>query len=496
MKNLSTLSPRLRENQAKSIRVVLTPQLSKEVIEEWIGALEVNESLTNVQVVGCGNFASHKHWKSLLLALLSLPRLQHFQLRGPSHLQGAEEDVCIVPVSLFADLPLRSQELQSLSLAHLVLEAQGPRDFQAMSHWLLKAQKALQSFQLIGVGLEQQQLQEDDIMEDESAAAQEDDSLTTSALEPLLTTLESFPRLGNLEISGTVTPLGVVEQLPTGLFQSKSLQRLSISDFILSPTALSSLFTSTTSIPELAISGDLTQQVAPRLSRFFQNNHQTLDAIALRLDSLQDEIVNQEVIRAIGSSSLKVVSLCSFYGGALSMTSRKAVADMLRKNCNLEYLYVPCPNTDTVFWEQVQLYLGLNAAGRKQILSHDDGPLKTGEKQATTCRAEQRLELVRSEIHNVFEFLKTTTGPGNISSEAKSVPSKKLPAVTRVTLQSTLKTSSLKFMAASSCTSGKKRHEHLVHKARTAKKRKHQSYVAHSAVVPTKGLSSMFITRS
>jgi hypothetical protein len=492
MTDFSILSSRIRENQAKTLRLVLTPELSAEAVHEWTRALEVNQSLTSVQVVCRGLFSLQtkgQFSKSLFKTLLGLPRLQHFQLRG-----DVDREECILPVSLFADLPIASNELKSVTLSRLVLRGQGPRDFQNLSEWIIKAQSSLQAFRMISVGLQ------DDTTEGER-------EVTTAALTPLLAALASFPRLLNLEISGTCTPLGVLEDSPSALFQSKSLRRLSISDFIFSSDALSSVFSDLKNdnqcLEELAISGDLTATVAPQLRRLLETN-QTLTALALRLDNLSDEQCNRELIHAIGRSHLKVVSLCSFYGGPLSSASRMAFCQMLRNNVKLEYLYVPCPYSDTAFWDRVKLYLGLNCLGRKHLLkgTKQQCPEEQEEKKddcATSAPslAEDRRSLVRSEIDRAFQIIPADLGP-RIMKRAPSAPdavssfftpTKKCPSMNDTfTLRSFVKMPS----RSSSC----KRHGQRVHKARMSTKHKLRSSLSDLiAVVPHEGLSSMFITR-
>lgn len=441
--DLSLLSPRLRQNQDTSLRVVLTHKISSSALTEWIAALQVNESVKHVEVLCSGGFlqkATAGQWRSLLGTLLGLPNLQSFQLRGCSTASSCYNQG--IPMEAFS--ALRSRHLTVFSLSQLVL-CGGSRDLQRFTNqW--KAQKALRSFQLISIGLD---------------GSEHEDVTTSTLLGPLFNVLADLPKLENLEVSGTFTPLGVLEQAPQRLFQSKSLKRLSISDVIFPAAALSSTWQDLSknfTLKELAISGDLTREVAPKLTRLLEHN-KTLEAISLRVDNFNDEVCNQELVKAIGGSHLQAVSLCNFFGGSLSVSTRNAFAKMLKMNCSLEYLYVPCPYTDRSFWHQVRLYLGLNVAGRKRAM-------KT--KQRVGQEEEEKKEDASEQSRRAFYWMANKTASSAAPLSPKRTSSK--PTIS---------------LAQQAAPPGK-RHQQMIHEARLDKKRRLQ-------VIPTKGLSSMFI---
>ena len=356
--NLTLLPARLEQNMDKTLRLALVPGIPASLIRDITRGLKLNVSVRNVRLtICCGSFLSPTQYQQLqdfMETVLCLPNIQTLQIRGTRTRRGG---ITVLPISCLSSTTVRPNKLNSISLCGLLLRG-GPKEFQGFSAWLLQLKTSLQDVQLLGIGLSGQQ--------------------TTSVLTPILQVAADLPLLTNLEISDTFTPMGVLEedQVPLCLFQSSKtrrhcLRRLSISDFLLSDQALTSVFAvlqQNTHLEEVALSGDLTWTQAPQLTRLLESN-KTLTAMALRLENLKDERVNQELVRALGKARhLQVLSLCSFCESEVGPSIRLALTEMLKNNTSLEYLYVPCPYTDTDFWDQARLYLGLNAAGRKELV--------------------------------------------------------------------------------------------------------------------------------
>ena len=356
--NLTLLPDRLEQNMDKTLRLALVPGIPASLFRDISRGLKLNVSVQNVRLtICCGSFLSPTQYQQLqafIEAILRLPNIQTLHIRGTRTRRGG---ITVLPISCLSSITVRSKKLSSLSLCGLLLRGDS-KDFQGFSAWLLKLKSSLQDVRLLGIGLSGQH--------------------TTSVLTPILRVAADLPLLENLEISDTFTPMGVLEedQVPLCLFQSSKtrkncLRRLSISDFLLSDQALASVFAvlqQNTYLEEVALSGDLTWTQAPHFTTLLESN-KTLTAMALRLENLKDERVNQELVQALSKARhLRVLSLCSFCESELSPIIRLALTNMLRNNFSLEYLYVPCPYSDTVFWDQVRMYLGLNAAGRKDLV--------------------------------------------------------------------------------------------------------------------------------
>lgn len=404
--NLTHLPGRLQQNLDKTLRLALVPGIPTSLMENVIQGLNSNVSIQDVCLtICCGAFATSAQQIQLhafMDAVLRLPHLQCLVVRGTRTTRGG---IASLPITCISNTTVRSKKFTSMSLRGLLITG-GSRDFENLAVWLFTLRNCLQELKLLGVGLSDRQ--------------------TTSALTPLLQAAANLPLLKNLEISDTFTTLGALQddKLPLHLFRSSKtggLERLSISDFLLTDQALASVFSMlrvNTQLREVALSGDLPFDLAPQFTRLLETN-KTLTAIALRLDSLEDDRVNRELVKALGkSSSLEVVSLCSFCGSSLSAAFRQALATMLETNTFLEYLHVPAPYSDHGFWDHVRLYLGLNAAGRKDLV------LEQGSAQDE--QRDQYVELLKQasvDINSSFYLLQTNPGlcsPPSASSATKS----------------------------------------------------------------------------
>jgi len=362
--DLTQLSLQIRENKDKSLRLILVPGIPTSAWEDLIESLEQNTCLMDIKVQLCGPFirdtlADDLHfnlWESLMEALLRLPRLRSFALIGSSSANNSYQQECdVLPLSSLSQVQVRSRTFTSFRLSRLLLASEDMKDF---SKWI-RRQTRLQDVRVLACGLY-------DLSKMNTA--------TTLAFTPLLQATAMLPLLSHLEIGETFTPLAVLDadQVPLPLFQfHPSLSKLSISDFIFTDKAMAQVLDTLSAhgsdLEELALSGNMTAKVAPKLTRLLASSGSSLTAMSLRLDHLEDEEVNQELVCALSKAQkLKVFSLSSFFGSDLSQSVLEAICEMLKtQNDSLEYLYVP--SSDSSFWDQVRLYLGLNAAGRKNL---------------------------------------------------------------------------------------------------------------------------------